>query len=122
MIFKLIKFGVVGFTGLIIDFSVTYVLKEYLKINRFLSNSIGFLVAASSNYLLNRVWTFSSDNPKILLEYTSFLIISTVGLLINNTILYLFEKKYNFYLSKLFAIAITTLWNFFGNYLITFNL
>lgn len=122
MIYKFIKFGVVGFTGLIIDFSITYVLKELLKINRYISNSIGFLVAASSNYFLNRVWTFNSDNPEIFFEYTSFLIISVVGLLINNFFLYLFEKRFNFYLSKLFAIAVTTIWNFFANYLITFNL
>jgi putative flippase GtrA len=122
MIYIFIKFGVVGFIGLIIDFSITYVLKEFLKINRYISNSIGFLVAASSNYFLNRVWTFNSDNPEIFFEYTSFLIISIVGLVINNFFLYLFEKRFNFYLSKLFAIAVTTIWNFFANYLITFNL
>lgn len=122
VIYKFIKFGIVGFTGLIIDFSITYILKEFLIINRYISNSIGFLVAASSNYFLNRVWTFNSDDPEIFLEYTSFLIISVVGLVINNFFLYLFEKRFNFYLSKLFAIAVTTIWNFFANYLITFNL
>lgn len=122
MIFKLIKFGFVGLFGLLIDFSITYIFKEWFKINRYLSNSIGFLVAASSNYLLNRVWTFQSDNPEVFLEYSSFLLISIVGLGINNFFLYLFEKKFNFYLSKLFAIVLTTFWNFFANYLITFNL
>lgn len=122
MILKLLKFGVVGFSGLLIDFLVTYILKEYLKINRYISNSVGFVIAASSNYLLNRIWTFESENPEILFEYTSFLIISIIGLLINNFFIYLFEKRFNFYISKLFAIGVTTFWNFFANYLITFNL
>ncbi|HMG14992.1 MAG TPA: GtrA family protein [Saprospiraceae bacterium] len=118
---KFIKFGVVGFTGLIIDFSITYILKERIKLNRYVANSCGFTAAASSNYLLNRVWTFHSTNPRIVIEFTSFLIISFIGLLINNSFLNLFEKKYNFYVAKLFAIGITIIWNFFANYLITFS-
>jgi putative flippase GtrA len=122
MILKFLKFGLVGFTGLIIDFSITYFLKERLKIHRYVSNSVGFTLAASSNYLLNRIWTFASDNPKVMAEYSSFLIVSLIGLGINNLFLFLFEKKMKFYLAKLCAIAVTTLWNFFANYFITFNL
>ena len=121
MFFKFLKFGVVGLSGLIIDFSLTYFLKEKLKLNRYLSNSAGFIVAASSNYLFNRIWTFESDNPKVITEYGSFIIISVIGLGINNLFLYLFEKRMNFYLAKLCAIIVTTLWNFFANYLITFH-
>ena len=122
MILKFIKFAVVGFSGLIIDFSITYLLKEHLKIHRYVANSIGFSIAASTNYLLNRWWTFQSDNPEILTEYASFFIISIIGLALNNLFLFLFEKRFNFYLSKLLAIILTTLWNFFANYLITFSL
>ena len=122
MIYKFLKFGIVGFSGLLVDFAITYLFKELLKVNKYISNSIGFTIAASTNYILNRLWTFESNNPEILYEYTSFIAISGVGLLINNFFLYLFEKKFNFYFSKLLAIAVTTLWNFFANYFITFNL
>lgn len=140
MFLKFLKFGVIGFTGMLIDFSVTYLLKEKLKLNKYFANSAGFIIAASSNYLLNRIWTFHSHNNQVFLEYSGFLIISTAGLLINNGFLYLFEKKfsfskfskklvnldiaekYDFYFAKLCAIAITTIWNFFANYYITFNL
>ena len=63
MIFKFLKFGIVGLSGLIVDFSITILLKEKLKIHRYISNSAGFTIAASSNYLLNRIWTFESNNP-----------------------------------------------------------
>jgi len=122
LLLKFFKFGLVGFTGLIIDFSLTYLLKEKLKTNRFLANSIGFIVAASSNYLLNRIWTFESHNSKIVLEFSSFFLISILGLLFNNTFLYFLEKRMNFYLAKTFAIGLTTFWNFFANYYITFSL
>ena len=121
MILKFLKFGIVGFSGLIIDFTLTYLLKERLKVHRYISNSIGFTIAASSNYLLNRIWTFDSSNPKIISEYASFIIISAIGLGINNLFLYIFEKKMNFYPAKLCAIVVTTLWNFLANYYLTFS-
>lgn len=79
-------------------------------------------MAASSNYFLNRIWTFESTNPNIALEYTEFIVISFIGLVINTVILYLLvsKLKMNFYLSKVFAIAVVTLWNFFANLLVTF--
>jgi putative flippase GtrA len=51
---KLLKFGIVGCSGMIIDFGMTYLCKEILKINKFISNGIGFILAATSNYFLNR--------------------------------------------------------------------
>lgn len=122
-ILKFLKFGVVGFSGMILDFGITYLLKEKAKLNKFLSNSAGFVVAATNNYIWNRLWTFHSSNRDIPVEYMSFLIISLVGLGINNLVLYLLtdKLKLNFYLSKLFAIAIVTVWNFMMNLIVTFN-
>jgi len=119
---KFIKFGIVGFSGVFIDFGVTYACKEWLKIQKYVANSIGFTVAASSNYLFNRIWTFKSQDPDIATEYTEFLVISLVGLGIANLIVWLIHGRFkqNFYLSKLFAIGVVTVWNFFANYYITF--
>jgi putative flippase GtrA len=119
---KFIKFGMVGFSGVFVDFGITYICKEWLKIQKYVANSIGFIVAASSNYFLNRVWTFKSQNPDVATEYTEFFIISLVGLGIANLIVFLIhgKLKQNFYLSKLFAIGMVTIWNFFANYYITF--
>ena len=122
MIFKFLKFGITGFFGMVIDFSITILLKEKLKVHRYISSSAGFTVAASSNYLVNRLWTFSSTNPKIFTEYGKFMIISIIGLAINNLFLYLFEKRMRFYYAKFCAIVMTTIWNFFANYFITFRL
>jgi putative flippase GtrA len=122
-IWKFLKFCIVGFSGMIIDFGTTWLLKEKIKINKYVANSTGFILAASSNYLLNRLWTFHSGNPNIATEYASFIIISIIGLAINNLILFLLndKMKINFYLSKLFAIGVVTIWNFFMNYVITFR-
>jgi putative flippase GtrA len=119
---KLLKFGIVGCSGMIIDFGTTYLCKEILKINKFISNGIGFILAATSNYFLNRSWTFNSQSEDIGVQYTQFMIVSVIGLGINSLVLYILNEKlkWNFYFSKLIAIAITTIWNFFANLLFTF--
>ena len=119
---KFFKFGIVGFLGIFVDFGITFICKEWFKIPKYVANTIGFTLAATGNYFLNRVWTFHSENPHIMLEFGQFFSISIVGLLLNTLVLYVFVAKYkkNFYLSKLFAIAAVTFWNFFANYWITF--
>lgn len=131
MIEQFIKFALVGGSGVFVDFGITWLLKERLKIHRYVANSAGFLCAASSNYFLNRWWTFMSKNPRIEQEYAVFLLISIAGLLINTLILHFFyekrgaaimpaDSKKRFYISKLIATAVVTIWNFFLNYFITF--
>jgi putative flippase GtrA len=120
MIFKFLKFIIVGFSGMLVDFSITILLKEKLKVHRYIANSTGFTLAASSNYLFNRVWTFESNDPKVFQEYGRFIIISLIGLLINNLFLYLFEKKLKFYFAKFLAIIVTSVWNFCANYWLNF--
>lgn len=122
LIIKFIKFCIVGFSGLVIDFIITYISKEKLKIHKYISNSLGFVIAVCTNYYLNRIWTFESNSTQIFEEYTSFLIISIVGLITNNIFLYLFHEKMGkqFYISKFIAILLTSFWNFFANYYYTF--
>ena len=120
---KFIKFGIVGFSGLFVDFGITYITKEWFKVPKYLANAIGFSVAATTNYFLNRIWTFQSHDPKIAMEFSLFFGISLIGLAINTLILWTLVSKFklNFYLSKLFAIGVVTIWNFLANYFITFQ-
>jgi len=121
-IFKFLKFCTVGMSGMFIDFGTTWILKEKVKINRYVANTCGFILAASSNYLWNRVWTFESQSKQIGFEYFSFFTIALVGLGINNLVLWFLsdKMKFNFYLSKIFATGVVTLWNFGMNFVFTF--
>jgi putative flippase GtrA len=108
---------------MIIDFGTTWLLKEKAGINKYIANSTGFVLAASSNYFWNRIWTFQSDSQLIVKEYVSFFLISVAGLGINNFIIFLLNDRMrlNFYLAKLIAVGVVTCWNFIMNYLITFR-
>lgn len=123
VLMKFIKFGVVGISGIAVDFGITYLCKEILKIQKYVANAIGFTTAASTNYILNRIWTFHSTDPAVFLEYSKFLIISLVGLGINTLVLWILVSRYkrHFYLSKLFAVAVVMIWNFLANYFFTFR-
>jgi putative flippase GtrA len=122
ILMKFIRFSVVGGSGVFVDFGITYVFKEWLRVQKYLANAIGFTVAASTNYVLNRIWTFQSHNPEIAVEYLKFILISLIGLGINTLILWILVSRFrqNFYLSKLFAIGVVTIWNFIANYFYTF--
>ena len=137
LITRFIKFGVVGASGMVVDFGVLYLMRDVVGLPDLWANTISFTAAATSNYFLNRIWTFRSHERQVGVEYMKFLAVSIIGLGINNGVLLLsrllWPEAYNgqlsllgvtvdtFYLFKLLAIAITTLWNFFGNMLFTFR-
>lgn len=122
MIEQLIRFCLVGASGMGVDFGLTYVLKEWARWNKYVANSLGFVCAATSNYILNRLWTFQSQDPQVVRQYLTFIAIAVVGLILNNTVIWLLNDRLrlNFYLSKLLAIGVVTFWNFFMNYFFNF--
>lgn len=117
-----LRFCVVGALGVLIDMGITFSCKEWIKMNKYVANAIGFLVAASSNFFLNRWWAFQSTSADISIQYIKFVTIASLGLLMNTFIIYLLTDKlrWNFYISKITAMGLVTFWNFFMNYLFTF--
>lgn len=120
---RMIRFALVGISGILVDFSVTWLFKENLKLNKFVANGIGFLTAVSTNYLLNRWWTFENTNPRVFNQFMIFLMVSLAGLGFNTLVVYYFHKikKQPFYLSKAIAIGVVFCWNFVANYFFTFR-
>ena len=120
---KFIKFAIVGFSGLFVDFGLTWLFKERIHFPKSIANAIGFSTAATSNYFLNRIWTYKSTNPDVILEYSEFFAISLIGLALNTFIIWLLNEKLkmNFYLAKAIATVIVTIWNFGANTFFTFK-
>ena len=120
---EFLKFGIVGISGIVVDFFITWLLKEKLKVNKYIANCAGFSLAVINNFLWNRYWTFNENIQPFGEQFLKFTVISVIGLAINTLLLMLLVKylKINFYIIKLIVIALVFFWNFSINYLFTFH-
>ena len=118
-----LKFGLVGMVGLLVDFSVTWIMKEALYVNAYLANASGFVLAASGNFYLNKKWTFNDSDTRIFKQYFTFFLIALFGLLLHSTLLYVLYGHWgiSFYWGKLMPVAVVFFWNFFANSFFTFT-
>lgn len=155
LIYRFIKFGIVGASGTIIDFAITAIvmlalgLREYItesiatisqdsSTNNILililfANFVGFVVAATSNFFLNRIWTWKSTDPNVKKQYIKFFAVSVGGLIINLIVIYLCNSFLSweltifgvfisrFWIAKLIATAVVMFWNFIVNNIYTFK-
>ena len=122
-VLKIIKFGLVGLSGMVIDFLVTWVCKEKLSINKYLSNSLGFSLAVINNFFLNYYWTFQKNDNNINIDFEKFIFFAIVGLGLSNLFLFIFHNKFHisFYIAKALAIICVFTWNFTTNYFFNFH-
>jgi putative flippase GtrA len=123
LIEKFLRFCIIGFIGFAIDFGTTWISKEKFKVNKYLSNSLGFILAASTNFFLNRYFTFRNEDPEIFIQFFKFAMVAVVGLGLNNLFVFLFTDKVrlNFYVAKIGAVGIVLFWNFGANNFFTFG-
>ena len=99
---QLMKFGVVGFIAFLIDYGLLAFCTEILHINYLVSATIGFTVSVVFNYLASRR------------EFIIFVVLSIVGLVINNVILWAGVEllHVHYLIVKIFATAVVMVWNF----------
>ena len=120
---EFLKFGVVGLSGVLIDFFVTWLFKEKIEINKYIANAAGFSLAVINNFLLNRYWTFEANHDALPTQFVKFVLIALAGLTINSILLLIILRflHFNFYVTKLGVIGMVFFWNFYMNYLFTFH-
>ncbi|MDY7022446.1 MAG: glycosyltransferase family 2 protein [Cyanobacteriota bacterium] len=119
---KFLRFGVVGFSGLFVDFSIFYLLR-YLGLGLTLSVIFSGEIAICNNFLWNDLWTFAEVSHqqrsfgKTFKRFLKFNMICLTGLVLNATIVSVLYQSLgtNEYVAKLIAIAIVTFWNFWVN-------
>ncbi len=120
---RLLRFGLVGFSGVFVDLGVFYLLRNLLGLGLTRSAIFSAEVAIISNFLWNDLWTFGDvarrqrgwrKRCKRLLKFN---IICLAGLILNVLLVNLLFNVFgiNEYIAKLIAIAAVTLWNFWIN-------
>ena len=130
---KYIKFSAVGLVGAIINSAVLWTANEIFFVYYLWAAVLAFCVAATSNYYMNRRWTYRSKGsmPK---QYSQFLAVSICGLVLNLIILKgivdgampaldIGKDSASLYLvaSNLVAIFVVSIFNFFANSFWTFR-
>ncbi|MBT4516531.1 MAG: GtrA family protein [Candidatus Komeilibacteria bacterium] len=117
------KYATAGFIAAVIDFSILFVLTDFVGLHYLVSASISFMFAATVNYWINRHWTFKSSGKRRK-QLPVFFTIAILGLILNNNIIYMSVEQFklHYLLGKLLAAAIVTFWNFFGNKYLTFRI
>jgi len=127
---QFINFCFVGASIAVIDFGLTFVLKELFGIDQYFSNTVALVVAIVTKFFFHRYWVFKEEadtnKAREHTKFIKFIIVNSVGVGINNGVIYLlsFVKIYNpywFYISKVLATGIVMLWNFFANKFWTFK-
>ena len=111
---QILKFGVVGGGAFLIDYSVLYLLTEFVGIHYLISSVISFIVSLIFNYILSIYWVFDVTKKQTSREVFVFVILSVIGLLINQVVMYVGSDLLHIYymLTKLVSTFIVMVWNF----------
>ena len=124
---QFLKFGVVGVICFFIDFGI-YTLCNFLGCPYLISGIIGFVVSVIVNYVLSMKFVFERrDDISRTSEFVVYIILSTIGLGINELILYvcvdliyknwlflqgLYGERWSELIAKLFATGVVMTYNF----------
>lgn len=139
LVAQLSKFVVVGAMNTGIDFAVLNLLMWLTGVYKggviILLNAIAFSAAVINSYLWNKYWTFKAKEAKeasqMAKEFSQFVIISLVGILINTSVVYgvttfitpFFGLSQELWanLAKITATGFSLVWNFAGYKFIVFK-
>lgn len=113
---QLIKFGLVGGIAFLIDYGIMVFLTEVFKIPSLISAAISFTVSVIFNYIASVKWVFDVDKEKNskTKELVVFILLSIVGLGINELIMWIMDKEFGIYymISKIVATIVVMCYNF----------
>ena len=118
LIEQFLKFGVVGAIAFLIDYGVLMLLSQVIGMDPVVSASISFVVSVVFNYVASMHYVFTRrDDISRRREFTIFVILSAIGLVINEIIMVigvnvLGDSALMVTITKLVATAIVMVWNF----------
>lgn len=89
LIDQILKFGVVGFIAFFIDFGIFKLLSSVFGVYYLIANFFGFTISLIFNYVASMTFVFErKENADKQAEFVIFTILSVIGLLLNELIIY----------------------------------
>jgi dolichol-phosphate mannosyltransferase len=119
---QLLKFGLVGGSGYLINLGVFALLAGNLGIHHLIAAVGAFCVAVTSNFLWNRYWTFGPGDGLARLQAARFFVVSLASLGLNLALLeaLIAAGTVGDLAAQAIAVAAAMPFNFLGNRLWTF--
>ena len=118
---QLAKFGAVGTSGYAVNLLV-YAGLLHAGVHFRLAAVVSFVVSATSNYLLNRAWTFRAERGHFAFQGVRFLVVSTLALAANQVWLTVFVAAgTGKVVAQAISIVLVMPLNFVGNKLWSFR-
>ena len=112
---QLVKFGIVGVIATLLEWIIFYICTNQLKIHYSISTIIGFSISTIFNYWASVKWVFDVNKEKSeKLNFILFVVLSIVGLGLNELILWICIEKFAIYnmIGKVIATGIVMVFNF----------
>jgi putative flippase GtrA len=128
---RFLKFGAVGVTGFIVDFTVLNVLLLVAHFPPWLANTCSFMFATANTFTWNRLWTFPESRQRPLgSQMGQFMAVGLVGLAVNQLVFlgsnalvwrHMVAAALAWNLAKATASGVALFWNFSANRLWTWR-
>jgi putative flippase GtrA len=119
---QLLKFGLVGASGYLINLGVFALLAGSFGIHHLVAAVGAFAVAVSNNFLWNRYWTFGPGEGPAHFQAARFFAVSLASLGLNLAVLEVLVSSGHVgeLTAQAIAVAVAMPFNFLGNKLWTF--
>jgi dolichol-phosphate mannosyltransferase len=119
---QLVKFGIVGGSGYLINLAVFAVLVGSLGVHHSAAAIGAFCVAVTNNFLWNRYWTFGPGDGSAGFQAARFFAVSVASLGLNLIVLeaLISSGSVGDLTAQAIAVAVAMPFNFLGNKLWTF--
>lgn len=119
---QLLKFGIVGGSGYLINLAVFAVLAGSLGVHHAVAAIGAFCVAVTNNFLWNRYWTFGPGEGPAHFQAARFFAVSIASLGLNLVVLeaLIAGGAVGDLMAQAIAVAVAMPFNFLGNKLWTF--
>jgi len=120
------KYYAVGASGVLVNLGLLFYITEYVGLWYFLSYTLAISASITSNFILNKFWTFrdSLNSQRTIVMYVKFVSVSLLGMAIQLGTVYLLVESSSVYymLAALVSISIAGVINFIINRRWTFGI
>ena len=124
---KAARFFTVGATGIGVNYLVSMLFTSGLTELWYIhANIFGIIASISTNFILNKIWTFEDKDfskKKVLSQYGKFCLFSSLGALVQVSMMYLLVESYHIDqpIALILAISTAAFGNFILNKKLTFK-